>query len=444
MKIYNRRLQLKKFLFALAEINSSKCAYHSHYFGLTSVAELLTQIRSLQTQEFSEEDIINHLIQQLEMRDTKSSRTHLRQFYQSVQDSNVNDTQIEGIILGVSEQFMVRLRYVNTTIARLLQLLDGTRTPEDLIRTLNGEGYVFTRSTLEGILEGLANAGLLFSYPLEQKTIDQYEKKFSRYDRQLIYFSIFSDSFEDCCGFQERLANSCVVLIGLGGIGSNILMHLSGAGVGQIVGIDPDDIELSNLNRQFLFTESDIGNRKADVAAREIIRRNSNVSIKTHIHRIESVDDVLQFVRKADFVILSADTPRGLISRWVNNACVKAGIPFVRAGYVEGVGVCGPFVVPGITACLDCASFTEYFHESSPLTDSLNKQFRPASFGPLNGVVASIVASECLKYLSGYSPCKLLNNRLLVDLTNLSITNEECYKNTNCSTCGDVMKKSMD
>lgn len=441
MKIKNRRLELRRFLYALSETPT-----HTHPFrpttpGLTLAAELLTQIWSLQAQGLSEEEIIDYLIQQPEIEDTEASRTLLQEACRAMLDLNANDTPPEGIVLGVSERFMVRLRYVNSAIARLLQLLDGTRTLEDLTGALQDEGYALTSSTLEGILDGLANAGLLFSYPIDQKPIAQQAAKFSRYDRQLVYFSTFCDSIEECYSFQERLENSCVVLIGLGGIGSNVLMQLAGAGVGRLIGVDPDDVELSNLNRQFLFTESDIGNGKADVAAHEIAKRNSSVSIETYTCRISGEGDVLQFVREADFVVLSADTPRGLIARWVNNACVKAGIPFGRVGYVEGSGVCGPFVVPGTTACLDCASPGKYFRESSPHTDLLNQHFCPASFGPLNGLLASIVASECLKYLAGYSSCQLLGKRLLIDLTDLSITSEECLRNADCPTCGTVTER---
>ncbi len=115
---------------------------------------------------------------------------------------------------------------------------------------------------------------------------------------------------------QERLANSVVLLVGLGGVGSAVLPLLTGAGVGRIEIFDFDKVSESNLARQTIYSESEIGFSKSELAAKKFAKQNSGVQIISHNTKLEKIEDLTEFLQNADICIDASDsfTTRFLVS----------------------------------------------------------------------------------------------------------------------------------
>lgn len=195
---------------------------------------------------------------------------------------------------------------------------------------------------------------------------------------------------------QEKLRNARILIAGAGGLGSAIATYLAAAGVGYIRIVDEDTVEDSNLNRQILYREQDIGTSKVIVAERTIhaISRDTQVdAICRHIDKTT----VCELVQGMDLILDGMDNFPG---RYVLN---KAGqdekIPFIH-GAVHGFYGQVTTIIPGVTPCLRCIIPTPPAWENAPI------------IGVTCGAIGCIEATEAIKYLTGIG--EIFKNRLLL------------------------------
>jgi adenylyltransferase/sulfurtransferase len=239
------------------------------------------------------------------------------------------------------------------------------------------------------------------------------DKDLERYSRQIVLPDFGEEG-------QRRLRESHVLVAGMGGLGSPVAMYLTCAGLGRLTLVDDDSVELSNLNRQILHWESDIGNNKVKSASGKLKRMNSTVEL---IARDVSIteDTAHELLDGVDVAIDCLDT---MATRFVlNEACVRNGVPFVHGG-VRGLMGEVTAIIPGQTPCLECL-----FRRGVE-----RKELFPI-FGATAGLVAAIQTMEAVKLLSGLTT--LLTGRMLYinqrDLEFMSVTIE---KNPECPVCG--------
>lgn len=178
--------------------------------------------------------------------------------------------------------------------------------------------------------------------------------------RQSPFAEPIQDSSEDIIDF---LSNQCKILvIGAGGLGCELLKDIALMGVRDIQVIDMDTIELSNLNRQFLFRIHDIGRSKAEVAAEFIKRIVPDCKVIAHHNKIQDFDS--RFYNTFNIVICGLDSVEA--RRWINNMMVSllrydeegnldqsSVIPLIDGG-TEGLKGNARVILPGITACIEC------------------------------------------------------------------------------------------
>lgn len=233
-----------------------------------------------------------------------------------------------------------------------------------------------------------------------------------RYDRQLIMPEIGEKG-------QEQLKRSRVAIAGAGGLGSPIAIYLAAAGIGKIRLIDHDHVALSNLNRQILHMEEDIGKRKVDSAAAKLRRLNSALEVEPMAETITE-RNVSTLADGCDVIVDAMDN---LSTRYVLNRCaIEKRIPFFH-GAVRGFEGRIMTVIPGVTACLRCMYRGPLPQEKFPV------------IGVVPAVVGSIQATEVIKYLLGVG--KLLTDRLLIyDGLTVSFNEFRIHKNPNCDHCG--------
>ena len=260
-----------------------------------------------------------------------------------------------------------------------------------------------------------------------------------RFDRQLVYLAELAEPGESADALQATLADARIAIIGCGGLGSWVACGLSEIGVGSLVLIDDDRVELSNLNRQILFSEQQLGELKVDAAADSLRAHNSSVAIETVVTRIEGPDD-LRAVLDSDvaLVVCTGDWPPHDLGRWVNSVCAELGIAWIGAGQFPPRLRVGPLVVPGVSACLECLEADA--RRTHPLYDEIatyrDRRPRPdPSVGPVSAVIGSLIASEAMHLLVGSGSPASLGHTLLLDLRSMRMDRVEVRPDPECGTC---------
>ena len=226
---------------------------------------------------------------------------------------------------------------------------------------------------------------------------------------------------------QEKLRDAAVILVGCGGLGTVISNYLVRAGVGEIIIIDPDTVELDNLQRQVLFDEEDVRLNlpKAEAAARKLRKVNSQVSIKPLTEKLSYVN-IESVLTKADLVIDGTDD---MGTRFlINDACIKHNIPWVYGGVVATYGTSFT-IIPGETPCLRC------FIEELPSPADIPKCSEVGVLGSAVSIIASIEVTEGLKILTGQKEA-LLGKLVNVDAWSGSWELFEIEKRAGCPACG--------
>lgn len=192
---------------------------------------------------------------------------------------------------------------------------------------------------------------------------------------------------------QAKLKKSAAVVIGCGGLGCTLAVYLVRSGVGRVVLVDRDCVELDNLHRQILFVEEDVvqGRPKAVAAAEHLRRANSEVEIIPLVEDV-SGDNVEEIIQRGDLVLDGTDN---FETRYlINDACLKHRLPWVYAGVVATTGMVMS-IVPGKTPCFRC------FLPQPPTPGDVPTCESVGVWGPAVGVIASFQVSEGLKVLLG-------------------------------------------
>ena len=150
-----------------------------------------------------------------------------------------------------------------------------------------------------------------------------------RFDRQLRYFSDITTgpTASEC---QARLEEARVAVLGVGGLGGWAALNLACTGVGEMLLLDFDEVEMSNLNRQVLYSEADIGRFKAEAAAERLSGFNSAMKIEPRVQRLDSEAAVAETIAGYDLVIDACDWPAHDIERWINCGLLRRARPLHR------------------------------------------------------------------------------------------------------------------
>jgi molybdopterin/thiamine biosynthesis adenylyltransferase len=218
---------------------------------------------------------------------------------------------------------------------------------------------------------------------------------------------------------QERLSEATVFIAGAGGLGSPVALYLAAAGVGTLRIADRDVVERTNLNRQILHWDGDLGRRKVDSARVKLEALNPEISVETAAETIRA-ENLASLASGADVIVDAVDnfSTRYLLNRFA----LRAGVPLVH-GAIRGFDGQATTIIPGRTGCLRCVFPAPPPEETAPV------------IGVTAGIIGLIQANEVIKYLLGRG--ELLENRLLV-WNGLSGTLEEIPvgPDPGCGECG--------
>jgi molybdopterin-synthase adenylyltransferase len=338
-----------------------------------------------------------------------------------------------GAQLGITVQIDDPEQHVWT----LVHLLDGTRALAEICAEMRSRFPKVSDADVERAIASLDAERLL-----DDAREDDGDPALERWGANLNYFKRFTHLGMSARDVHDSLRASRVVLLGLGGGGSTILPILAATGVGEIVGVDYDCVERGNLNRQYLYRESDIGSYKTEAAARAMAAINSDVRFTTVTARIDSADDVTPLIQDADLVVCAIDEPPFLAQRRVNRACVRAGVTCVY-GFSQVTRGRVFSVLPGESGCIDCLNV--HYSLKDPLFVKQFRGFHASGFAPPTmgfspDIVrlAGMIVVEVVRVLTGYAPSKSVATQFEVDFeedTAYPLLDWPRYPD-DCPTCG--------
>ena len=289
-------------------------------------------------------------------------------------------------------------------VERLLELLrEGTRDVGQLGAALADRHLPATSAEISDAIAALDELRLLVNAAAPRPLSDDAAE---RYFSNLAFFTTFASLDRSPASFQGALLGAHVVFLGTGGLGSTAIQAMTGAGVGRMTLLDNDKVELRNFARQYLYRTQDIGLPKVERAAAWVRAFSPGTDVRTVSRWIGGPGDVADLLTDADLVISGVDQPAG-IDLWVNEACVAAGVPYVRGGMIAQ-RLAYWSVDPGRSPCMAC-----HQHE---LTVTAPGHGVPADrrqaeldrvnrgIGPVASMVGALVAMEALRYLTGFAP----------------------------------------
>jgi molybdopterin/thiamine biosynthesis adenylyltransferase len=231
---------------------------------------------------------------------------------------------------------------------------------------------------------------------------------------------------------QIRLRKGRVLVIGAGGLGSPAAFYLAAAGIGTLGIIDPDKVELSNLQRQILHSTSDIGREKVASAKTKLNELNPDVEVKTYPARFEE-NNAAEIAADYDFIVDGSDNfPTKFL---VNDIAIQLGIAFSHAGIVRLQGQTMT-VIPGKTACYRCL-----FQAPPPPEEILSCQ-QAGILGAVAGTLGTIQATEAVKYLAGFEEGLITDRLLTYDAKAMKFHSVEIKRNPQCAACGGIKTKA--
>jgi molybdopterin-synthase adenylyltransferase len=295
------------------------------------------------------------------------------------------------------------------------RVFDLNGKPRALINIyINGKNMRFST---DGMAKSLSDGDSVYILPAVAGGAKLTNEDLQRYSRQIMLEEI---------GFtgMEKLRDSKICVIGVGGIGNPIVTQLTAMGVGKLKIVDRDVIEISNLHRQHLYTENDIGKVKVEVAAERLKGINPTVEIEA-VPVSVSKYTAESIIKGFDVVIDALDS---IDARYaLNDACIRFDIPFIYAGALGMLGsVCT--ILPNKSACLRCI-FPALAEDDMPTCST--EGVHPS----ILYLVSGVQVSETIKIITGQQPT-LVNKLLYIDLNELSFDKIHVFRQEECPSCG--------
>lgn len=246
------------------------------------------------------------------------------------------------------------------------------------------------------------------------------DRDLARYERQILFRPIGREG-------QARLRAARVAVAGVGALGACAASQMARGGVGYLRLIDRDVVELSNLQRQMLFSEADVegGRKKAQIAAERLRAANSDIRIESVVAEI-TTDNAADLLADVDLVVDGVDNFRAKFALCA--ATLQAGVPFIYGALAGTMGVSMP-VLPGETACLGCVYGAEPDQASSETAATAGV------IGPTVEIVSSLQVANAYKLLVG------ARDEVLLGLTQFDVWDGEFRilpweRDPHCVLCG--------
>ena len=340
-----------------------------------------------------------------------------------------SDTMIEFFKTNTRQQLHIRVS--DDTILDIVLGLDGSKS----IRQISEE-YDVKYESVVSLIEYLRKNGIIDNVE-DKNEFDNYEK----FRRTIHFIAEYSVSHKNLLDMWNNIRHSKVLIVGLGAVGSWVACNLAQSGVGTLLLMDPDDVDITNLHRQFGYAEADIGKKKTEALAERLKKYNENLNVITKNYYLD--ETVLNGFDNMDIdlIINCADKPNvDTTSMWIGEYAVKRGIPhIIGGGYNLHLSLIGQTVLPGKSACVNC--FKKKLEEENKIDPQKVKKLmvknrKVGSFGPMCSLIASMVGMEAIKILTKYIEPSNVNRRGEFDIYTMDIQYKYYERRDDCEWCG--------
>jgi molybdopterin-synthase adenylyltransferase len=347
----------------------------------------------------------------------------------------------EGSIIFHCWQSAITKYFEKDESLKLLVLeMDGFKNLHQIWRSLNTKLNLSYKDLLSGI-DVLLHENILH---LNKCPNDVHVKaKESRLSRQISFFQEYSKDWLNPEIFQDKLNKATVMIIGIGGTGSWIAQSLAMANVGSLYLVDDDNIEVTNLNRQPLFREEDIGKSKLTVTKNFLKNLNPSSLIGGMEMRIKHKAQLEMIIQgeRPDLVISCADHPSTKeVGRMITEVCTPKGIPhIIGGGYNSHIGMLGTTVIPGKTGCFGCylKKVEKSLKEREGWAPLKKSDIKPAmgSIAPVAGLIGNFIALDAIKVITGFAEPYLQNKTVDFNFNTNEFDDIDYQKDGECLVC---------
>ncbi len=342
----------------------------------------------------------------------------------------ISDTIIEFFKTNTRQHIYLKVQ--DDTVLEIVLSLDGSKSEDEIAAEFN-----IKQEDVIKLVSHLRKNGVLDNI-LDKDMFQDYE----RYRRPIHFLNDYSSSQSDLLNMWDNIRTSTVLIIGLGAVGSWVACNLAQSGIMNFILMDPDVIEVTNLHRQFGYTQSDIGKLKTDV----LERRLKEYYPKVNVFKVNSyLDDKILYdldIQKVDLIVNCADKPSvDKTSLWIGEFAMKHDIPhIIGGGYNMHLSLVGQTILPGKSACVKC--FERKLEEENNIDTRKVKKLivknrKIGSFAPMCSIIASMIGMESIKVLSRRIVPSNLNRRGEFNILTMDVSYRVYERREDCEWCGE-------
>ena len=330
-----------------------------------------------------------------------------------------------------------------------ISLLDGNQTLEKAWKQHCQNYPQSDWDTAVEIMAKLQQMHLLMEGASASPSVNFESDYMERQERQIRFLAHFETDDMDRWEYQRRVRDARILILGAGGTGSQALLLLAAAGFLNITIVDFDKVELSNLNRQLIYLQKDVGQIKVEAAKQRIEGFNSSVKITALREKLDNHKRLVELMSKADICLCCADVPPILLRDTINTAGLDSNVPVIYGGiYADHVNI-GPLVVPGKTGCFRCwnenraqrnPDYRHYFNyiinqEKETGTSACNVWlYGTTGCGIAMGMGG--VVMDIIRFISGCAPVRTLGYQFKMNFCTFEIEKLEWPRIETCPACG--------
>ncbi len=331
----------------------------------------------------------------------------------------------------------IRLKVEDDCIFNLVNTLDGCRSIEEIANEEN-----ISISSLNKLVNFCLSNGLLDTVNPKNDFAE-----YNSYRRVINFLSDYASDHTSLIAMWNSLKNSTVAVIGLGAVGSWVSCNLIQTSIKNIILMDNDIVEESNLHRQFGYNESDIGLKKIDALEKQLKNYNKNSNI-IKIYEFLTTDTINILDKyHVDLIINCADKPNvDTTSLIIGEYGMKKNIPhIVGGGYNMHLSLIGQTILPKVSACVKC--FEKTLEETNKIDKTRVKKLaiknrKTGSIGPACAMIASMIGMEAIKVLTKCVLPSNINRRGEFNIFTMDIEYKSFNKRSDCEWCGKNGKYS--
>ena len=344
--------------------------------------------------------------------------TALRQHTNNEDELKLNARTVNDALKELVTAFPNLKRHLYSDNGRLRNFINIYLNEED-IRYKEGEKTALKEGDTLMIVPAVAGGAHSQVGEGNAPNVSFSNNEFARYSRHLIMPEVGLEG-------QAKLKSASVLVIGAGGLGTPSATYLAAAGVGRIGIVDFDVIEKSNLHRQVLYSEQDVGKPKAEVAKRRLLEINPNITVDVHMVKLDS-SNALEIFKGYDIILDGTDNfPTRYL---VNDACVLLGKPNVYASIFRFEGQASVFYAKNNYPCYRC------LYPEPPPPGLVPSCAEGGVLGVLPGIMGCIQAAEAIDLIIGKGT-PLMGRLLLFDALDMKFKELKLRKNPDCKVCG--------